>query len=90
MMPSAYTDEYTFKKFLYNNALLLIQTMISLLAISFCAAMLAIGRDPSIYLPVMTGCIGYFLPSPISHKVEQPSGMQLLTRGGNVGSINNV
>jgi hypothetical protein len=30
------------------------------------------------------------LPSPISHKVEQPSGMQLLTRGGNVGSINNV
>lgn len=73
---ASHSHAYGARKFLYNNALLMIQASISLFLMGFCSAMLIMGREASIYLPVMTGCAGFWLPSPIAHKVtEIPSGI---------------
>lgn len=40
------------------------QLVVSVLGLTFSAAMLAIGRDPAIYLPVVTSIVGYWLPAP--------------------------
>jgi hypothetical protein len=60
--------------FWHNNALFITQVMFGLLAFVFSASMLISGKDPGIYLPIMTGVLGYFLPSPINHKVVIPAG----------------
>lgn len=40
------------------------QVGVSLVGLAVCAGMLAAGRDPAIYLPVLTSIVGYWLPSP--------------------------
>ena len=40
------------------------QTGISLSVMGFCMAMLATGEKTEIYLPVLTGIVGYWLPQP--------------------------
>lgn len=55
--------------FFYNNILMIIQALFSLIGIVFTGTMLVIGRDPSIYLPIMMGLIMTWIPSPLSHKI---------------------
>lgn len=38
----------------------------------FCGAMLASGKPASVYLPVLTGTIGYWMPSPDFAKPRSP------------------
>lgn len=40
------------------------QTFFSLLGAVFSIGMLSSGKDPSIYLPILSGIIGYWVPSP--------------------------
>lgn len=82
-------NDYGARKFLYNNAIMLIQACISVFGLAFSATMLLTGNDAGIYLPVMTSIIFFWCPSPIGHKIEQPSGIpqvrDLLSR-----NLNNV
>lgn len=57
--------------FWYNNSLLVIQAFFSFVGITFSGVMLALGRDATIYLPLMTGLIMIWCPSPLSHKISQ-------------------
>lgn len=59
--------------FLYNNALFTIQVVFSALVMSFSITMLYIGKDPSIYLPVLTSIIGFWLPSPAQTLKQLPA-----------------
>jgi hypothetical protein len=49
-----------------HNILFAAQFAISGSTLAFCMAMLWNGRDPGVYLPVVTGILGYWLPSPSS------------------------
>jgi hypothetical protein len=40
------------------------QFAISSSTLAFCMTMLWSGRDPGVYLPIITGVLGYWLPSP--------------------------
>ena len=62
--------------YLYNNSLFLAQVFFALIGLSFSAAMLLSGNDPSIYLPVMTAILGWWFPSPLNHKFETPSNIR--------------
>ena len=53
--------------FIYNNALFCIQVLFSAIMIAFSITMLYIGKDASVYLPVLTSIIGFWLPSPIQN-----------------------
>jgi hypothetical protein len=81
--------------FWYNNALFLFQAFFSMMTIGFSAGMLIAGKDPSIYLPVLTSVTAFWLPSPINHKVpDMPSGIPQLqavfTRRTSMDSLDNV
>ena len=40
---------------------------------TFCVAMVATGHDQSVYLPILTSVIGYWLPAPeFQHDVPAP------------------
>jgi hypothetical protein len=82
------TDEYGARKFFYNNALFMSQCFFGVFGVGFSAAMLIIGRPPEVYLPVMTAILGWFMPSPLNHRLEQPSGIpqirEILSRNFNI------
>jgi hypothetical protein len=61
--------------YMYNNTVLLAQIVFSIFILSFTASMLYMGEPPSIYLPVMSATATYWMPSPLNHKLEQPSGI---------------
>lgn len=46
------------------SALFLAQTVFSLLGTVFAIGMLATGHDAGIYLPILTGILGFWMPSP--------------------------
>lgn len=60
-------------QFWYTNVTFVCQFLISMFGVSFCAAMLLKGYDSSIYLPIMTGIITIWIPSPITSKTQNPS-----------------
>jgi hypothetical protein len=37
---------------------------VSLFVVAFCATMLAAGKAEGVYLPVLAGVVGYWMPSP--------------------------
>ena len=41
-----------------------VQTGISMFVLIFCSAMLAKHEDPTVYLPVITSIMGYWIPAP--------------------------
>lgn len=43
----------------------LTQSVIACSTLGFSMYMLYIGKDPGVYLPVITGIIGYFMPQPV-------------------------
>lgn len=45
------------------------QSFIAFLTLGFSMYMIYIGKDPGIYLPIITGIIGYFMPQPNINKV---------------------
>lgn len=47
-----------------------VQLGISVLGLVLSTVMLAAGRDPAIYLPVLTSIIGYWLPAPRRDRVQ--------------------
>ena len=67
--------DYSLNKFLYNNALFIMQSLVSMFGLGFSAGMLIVGRDAATYLPILTSILFYWVPSPLNHKVEQPSGI---------------
>lgn len=59
------------------------QVAISCSSLAFAMFMLYMGKDPGVYLPIITGIVGCWLPSPqsikasastsdIHHDIEQP------------------
>lgn len=50
-----------------KGSLFAVQTFFSFIGVTFSIIMLSVGKDPSIYLPILTGIIGYWVPSPGSH-----------------------
>lgn len=42
-----------------------VQLGVSIAGMAVCIAMLARGKDPAVYLPVVTSIVGYWLPAPI-------------------------
>ncbi len=53
-----------------NDPVFKVQLGISVLGLVLSTAMLAAGRDPAIYLPVLTSIIGYWLPAPRRDRVQ--------------------
>jgi hypothetical protein len=51
-----------------------LQVMFSLFGFIFCVAMLGIGKDEGVYLPVLTGIIGVWTPSPLSQGNKNKAG----------------
>lgn len=48
--------------------------VVSLLVVGFCATMLAVGKAEAVYLPVIAGVVGYWMPRPCKKKKsEQPA-----------------
>ena len=41
-----------------------VQVAVSAVGLGITAAMLAAGRDPAVYLPVLTSIVAYWLPAP--------------------------
>ena len=68
-------ENYGARKFFYNNALFLVQSLVSMLGLGFSAGMLITDHDAGVYLPVMTSIIFFWCPSPLNHQVQQPSGI---------------
>jgi hypothetical protein len=52
------------------------QSFISCTALSFAMFMLYIGKDPGIYLPIVTSIISYWMPSPI-YTSPKPKSLEL-------------
>jgi hypothetical protein len=48
------------------------QFAISSSTLAFCMTMLWSGRDPGVYLPIITGVLGYWLPSPSGGLARPP------------------
>lgn len=67
------------------------QVFFSLVILSFTIYMLSIGKDPGIYLPILTGIMGYWLPQP-THEGDSASSLlpsvlnRLLVGSGNGGA----
>lgn len=53
------------------------QSFIAFLTLGFSMYMIYIGKDPGIYLPIITGIIGYFMPQPninnIPASIQKPT-----------------
>jgi hypothetical protein len=49
-----------------------VQVWISGAVMAFTIAMLSIGKPEGVYLPVLTGILGYWLPAPDSSKLRTP------------------
>ena len=49
-----------------------VQVAISGTVMAFTIAMLAVGKPEGVYLPVLTGILGYWLPAPDSSKLRTP------------------
>lgn len=47
-----------------ENIIFITQAAFSATGMVFSISMIAAGKDPGIYLPVITGILGYWLPSP--------------------------
>ena len=56
---------------LREDSLFLTQVLFSAVAISFSITMLVIGRDASVYLPILTGTLGYWVPNPQSSQQQR-------------------
>lgn len=54
--------------YITQHGLFISQFFFSLLGVGFSIGMLAKGEDPSVYLPVLSGIIGVWIPSPISQQ----------------------
>jgi hypothetical protein len=52
-----------------------LQVMFSLLGFVFCVTMLIKGKEEGVYLPVLTGIIGVWTPSPLSQGNRQRAGV---------------
>jgi hypothetical protein len=49
-----------------------VQVGISGTVLAFTITMLALGKPEGVYLPVLTGILGYWLPAPDSSKLRSP------------------
>lgn len=49
------------------------QAALSFMSLAMCAGMLALGRDPAVYLPVATSIVAYWLPAPRPPPAAQPA-----------------
>jgi len=78
-----------------SNILLPTQIFISTSILAFAMYMLYIGKDPGIYLPIITAISGSWLPSPLQHKKDGISSsttrelLRTFTRAPNRMSIDN-
>jgi hypothetical protein len=52
-----------------NNLLFTAQIMISMSTLSFAMMMLYVGKEPGVYLPIVTGIMGYWLPQPTQEQM---------------------
>lgn len=68
-------------KFSHEASLFCVQSTISITVLVFCIYQLIDRRDPGVYLPVLTGILGYWLPSPNSRK---PTTNQIKTETANL------
>jgi hypothetical protein len=68
-------------KFSHEVSLFCVQSTISITVMVFCIYQLIDRRDPGVYLPVLTGILGYWLPSPSSRK---PTTNQINTETANL------
>ena len=50
--------------FFYTNLVFLAQFMFSLFGAAFCASMLYVGKDATVYLPILTSIISVWIPNP--------------------------
>ena len=41
-----------------------IQVIVSLMVMIFCMGMIALGKDTNVYIPILTGTLGYWMPQP--------------------------
>lgn len=64
------------------------QLLVSLTGLGLGTAMLFMGKDPAVYLPVITSIVGYWLPAPkrpppqIQPVVSRQDSAQSVTRQG--------
>lgn len=82
----------TCKLFFYNNSLFVAQICFGLFGLVFSAVMLGKGEPPAIYLPVLTGILGWFFPSPTNRNLQNDGIrekiiMQYLRQGNNAKPI---
>lgn len=54
--------------FMTHHGLFISQVCFSFIGVGFSIAMLSSGKDPSIYLPILTTIIGVWTPNPLSNR----------------------
>lgn len=66
------------------------QLLVSVFGMALSAGMLAAGRDPAVYLPVLTSIIGYWLPAPKRPPAPAPPAPPPVLAMESVGSVGAV
>lgn len=57
----------------FNCPIFTMQLAVSVVGMGLSVTMLATGKDPAVYLPIVTSIIGYWLPAPKKPVVEAPT-----------------
>lgn len=68
-----------------NCPLFAMQLLVSAVGMGLSVVMLAMGRDPAVYLPVVTSIVGYWLPAP--KRPDPPASAWLLQPEESNGSV---
>jgi len=58
------------------------QIVMSMSVLGFSMYMLYIGKDPGVYLPIITTITGCWLPSPMQHAASQKKVSELMRASG--------
>lgn len=71
------------QQIIYSNYILGIQVVISLVTMCFSISMLSLGKDPGIYLPILTSIVSVWLPSPVQNIRSIGSSQQYVVSAAN-------
>lgn len=66
-----------------------VQLAMSCAGLALCAGMLATGRDPALYLPVVTSIVGYWMPAPRRADAPPPPPTPVPSAASSIASVNN-
>ncbi len=66
--------------FCINNALFIMQSMVTVFGLAFSSSMLYMGQPVEVYLPILTSIVGWWMPSPMNNKMPSSSSSNIQVR----------